>query len=204
MKPDPTEPPASAEAVAEASGWGERLAGEWLKAYRRGRLGEALPRILAECREEALRLWAAGDLRGAAARLWGAALAAAGLALGEPVWSRASAEGALARAPDPPRRLLRELLDLAHVIRALAEEGSYSPELMLERWTEAHALLERALAVSPAGGSRAAGQTASLSGGRFTLLRAAARRMAAAAAARARVRLRRESASPRGPPTRDR
>jgi hypothetical protein len=67
------------------------------------------------------------------------------LALGEPVWSRATAEGALARAPDPPRRLLRELLDLAYVIRALAEEGSYSPELMEERWVEALALLERAV-----------------------------------------------------------
>ena len=135
--------------LAEEGGWGERLAGEWLEACRRGRLGEALPRILAECREEALRLWAAGDVRGAAARLWGAALAAAGLALGEPVWSRASAEEALARAPNPPRRLLRELLDLARVIRALAEEGSYSPELMLERWAEALALLERVLALSP-------------------------------------------------------
>jgi hypothetical protein len=144
VKPDPTEPPASAEAVAEASGWGERLAGEWLKAYRRGRLGEVLPRILAACREEALRLWVAGDLRGAAARLWGAALAVAGMALGEPVWSRAAAEEALARAPDPPRRLIRELLDLAHVIRSLAEEGAYNPELMEERWVEALSLLERA------------------------------------------------------------
>ena len=131
--------------LAEESGWGERLAGEWLKAFKRGRLGEALPRILAACREEALRLWVAGDLRGATARLWGAALAAAGMALGEPVWSRASAEEALARAPDPPRRLLRELLDLTRVIRSLAEEGSYNPELMLERWTEALALLDRAV-----------------------------------------------------------
>ena len=39
MKPDPTGSPVSAEAVAAASGWGERLAGEWLKAFKRGRLG---------------------------------------------------------------------------------------------------------------------------------------------------------------------
>ena len=165
MEPS-SEPPVGAEAVAEAGGWGERLAGEWLEALGRGRLAQVLPRILGECWGEALRLWAAGDLRGAAARLWGAALALAGMALGAPVWSRASAEEALARAPDPPRRLLRELLDPAHVIRALAEEGSYSPELMEERWVEAPSLLERASGLLPEGSRLRRGRAPPSGGGR--------------------------------------
>jgi len=139
------------EELANATGWDEADLKEEL-----AKLAEDPSESVARYRElfekyhrEALGLFAKGDTRQAAEKLWAATLAlvklyAAAKGVFVAHWSRARIDDVIANNVEREhRRLFRELVDKAQVLHEHFYEGNLNEELFRERWSEALELLER-------------------------------------------------------------
>jgi len=137
--------------LANATGWDEAdLKEELAKLAEDPSESVARYRELFEkYRREALDLFAKGDTRQAAEKLWAATLAlvklyAAAKGVFVAHWSRARIDDVIANNVEREhRKLFRELVDKAQVLHEHFYEGNLNEELFRERWSEALELLER-------------------------------------------------------------